>query len=77
MDKTDMRADLFEIGELIDEANKYEDDLNIAINLVVQLSKNYDDLNDPKFKHYLDNLEKVWNKRKQFDKLRVRLNTIY
>lgn len=77
MDKTDMRADLFEIGELIDEANQYEDNLNIAINLVVQLSKNYDGLNDPKFKHYLDNLEKVWNKRKQFDELRVKLNTIY
>lgn len=35
MDKTDIKAYLFEIGELIDEANQYEDDLNIAINLVV------------------------------------------
>lgn len=74
-----MKADLFEIGELIDEANQCECEfeLDSAINQIIGMYEVSNDLNDPTFKRCLDRLEKVWNKRKQFDKLRVRLNTIY
>ena len=77
MDKTDMQADLFEIGELIDEANQCEFELDSAINQIIGIYEVSNDLNDPTFKHYLDRLEKVWNKRKQFDELRIKLNAIH
>lgn len=77
MDKTDMKAHLFEIGELIDEANQCETDLNIIIPLIIGMYQNLDDLNDTLFKVKLNHLKKIWEERKQFEELRIKLNTIY
>lgn len=77
MDKADIKTNLFKIGELIDEANQCETDLDLAINLVLQTSKSFDNLNDHQFRADLDNLKKAWNKREQFNELRIKLNTIY
>lgn len=72
-----MKAHLFEIGELIDEANQCETDLNTTIPLIIGMYQNLDDLNDTLFKVKLNHLKKIWEERKQFEELRIKLNTIY
>lgn len=77
MDKADMKANLFKIGELIDEANRCEADLRFTINQIVQICEKSNDLNNTLLKVKLNHLKKIWKERKQFDELRIKLNIIY
>ena len=77
MDEREMQAYLFEIDELIDEVSKYESDLDFTINQIIEIYEKSNDLNDTLLKVKLNHLKKIWKERKQFDKLRIKLNTIH
>ena len=77
MNERDVQADLFEMGELIDEASQYESNLGFIIDQIIEIYEKSNDLNDTLLKVKLNQLKEIWNKRKQFDELRIKLNTIY
>ena len=72
-----MKAYLFDVGELIDEASQYESNLGFIIDQIIEIYEKSNDLNDTLLKVKLNQLKEIWNKRKQFDELRIKLNTIY
>lgn len=77
MNKRDIQANLFEMQEMIDLANRYEDDLNVTIDLIIKIYEKSDDLNNTLLKEKLNHLKKVWKEREQVNELRSRLNKIY